>query len=64
MVNGITNNDICQLFNDILAMIHHAVVSPDTTDAMYINERYLNSQTKTLSNKRSIDMILSYHFRS
>jgi hypothetical protein len=62
VVNGIKNNDICQFFHDIRAIIHHIVASTDVTDAMYIDERYLNSQTETLSNKRSIDMVLSYQF--
>ncbi len=43
VVNGIKNNDICQFFHDIRAIIHHTVASTDVTDAMYVDERYLNS---------------------
>jgi hypothetical protein len=43
VVNGIKNNDICQFFHDIRAIIHRIVASTDVTDAMYIDEKYLNS---------------------
>jgi len=43
VVNGIKYNDICQFFHDIRAIIHHTVASTDVTDAMYADERYLNS---------------------
>jgi len=64
VVNGIKNNDICQFFHTIQAIFHHTVGSTDGADAMYIDERYLNSQTETLSKKRSINMVLPYQFRS
>jgi hypothetical protein len=58
VVNGIKNNDICQFFHTIQAIIHHTVGSTDVTDATYIDERYLSLQTETLSNTRSINMVL------
>ncbi len=64
VVNGIKNNDICQFFHTIHAIIHHTVGSTDVTDAMYIDERYLSLQTETLSNTRSINMVLPYQFWS
>jgi len=64
IVNNIKNNNICQLFNDIRAIIYHIVVSIVASNTISMSDKCLNSQIKKLSNKKSIFVILPDQFPS
>ncbi len=52
IVTDIKNNNMCQHFYDIRAIIYHVVISLLAINTIYISDKYLNSRIKKLSNKK------------
>ncbi len=52
IVKDIKNNNMCQHFYEIRAIIYHIVVSLLAINTIYISDKYLNSRIKKLSNKK------------
>ncbi len=52
IVKDIKNNNMCQHFYEIRAIIYHMVVSLLAINTIYISDKYLNSRIKKLSNKK------------
>ncbi len=52
IIKDIKNNNMCQHFYDIRAIIYHIVVSLFAINTIYISDKYLNSRIIKLSNKK------------
>jgi len=62
IVKDIKNNNMCQHFYDIRAIIYHIVISLLAINTIYMSDKYLNSRIKKSSNKKSNVIFLSYQF--
>ncbi len=52
IVKDIKNNNMCQHFYEIRAIIYHMVVSLLAINTIYISDKYLNSRIKKLSKEK------------